>query len=159
MLFIRRIRYSRFASDVRCRAYSIAGADIGDNVIIRPNVSLTNCNSITIGDNTFIGENTIMSATDSSITIEANVLIAPNCIFVARTHEIHGLEPINNLGALSKPIVIENGSWIGANVSILYGVTLGGFSVVAANCVLNKSFPPYSVVGGVPSKLLKSRRG
>jgi len=157
MLTIRYIRYSCFASDVRCRAYSIAGADIGNNVTIRPNVSLTNCRGIAIGDNSFVGENTIMSATDSSITIEANVLIALNCIFVARTHEFHGLAAINSLGAISKPILIESGSWIGANVTIIYGVTLGGFSVVAANRVLNKSFPQYSVVGGVPSKLLKSR--
>ena len=157
MLTVRYIRYSCFGSDVRCRAYSMAGADIGKNVTIRPNVSLTNCSGIVIGENSFVGENTIISATDSTITIEANVLIAPNCIFVARTHEFHGLEAINSLGYASRPIILESGSWIGANVTILYGVTLGGFSVVAANSVLNKSFPQHSVVGGIPCKLLKSR--
>lgn len=55
------------------------------------------------------------------------------------------------------PIVIEDGVWCGANVTILKGVTIGKDSIVAAGAVVTKSFPPYSIIGGVPAKLLKKR--
>ena len=47
--------------------------------------------------------------------------------------------------------------WCGANVTILKGVTIGRGSIVAAGAVVTQSFPPYSVIGGVPAKLLKMR--
>ena len=55
------------------------------------------------------------------------------------------------------PIVIEDGVWCGANVNILNGVTIGKDSIVAAGAVVTKSFPSYSIIGGVPAKLLKKR--
>lgn len=55
------------------------------------------------------------------------------------------------------PIVIEDDVWCGANVTILKGVTIGHGSVVAAGAVVTKSFPPYSIIGGVPAKLIKMR--
>lgn len=55
------------------------------------------------------------------------------------------------------PVIIEDDVWCGANVTILKGVTIGRGSVVAAGAVVTKSFPPYSIIGGVPAKLLKMR--
>lgn len=55
------------------------------------------------------------------------------------------------------PVVIEDDVWCGANVTILKGVTIGRGSVVAAGAVVTKSFPPYSIIGGVPAKLIKMR--
>ena len=54
-------------------------------------------------------------------------------------------------------VIIEDDVWCGANVTILKGVTIGNGSVVAAGAVVTKSFPPYSIIGGVPAKLLKMR--
>lgn len=55
------------------------------------------------------------------------------------------------------PVIIEDDVWCGANVTILKGVTIGRGSVVAAGAVVTKSFPPYSIIGGVPAKLIKIR--
>jgi len=55
------------------------------------------------------------------------------------------------------PVVIEDECWIGANVTILKGVTIGRGSVVAAGAVVTKSCEPYSIIGGVPAKLIKMR--
>tara|TARA_Y100000310_G_C20704207_1_gene833392 strand:- start:23683 stop:24618 length:936 start_codon:yes stop_codon:yes gene_type:complete len=61
-------------------------------------------------------------------------------------------QPISSSG-----ITIGNGTWIGAGVSIVDGVSLGANSVVAAGAVVTKSFPEFSIIGGVPAKLLKNR--
>lgn len=54
-------------------------------------------------------------------------------------------------------VIIESDVWIGCNVTILKGVTIGKGSVVAAGAVVTKSCPPYSVIGGVPAKVIKKR--
>lgn len=56
----------------------------------------------------------------------------------------------------SEPIVIEDNVWIGKRAIILKGVHIGNGSIIAAGAVVNKSFPPNSLIGGVPAKLLKS---
>ena len=55
------------------------------------------------------------------------------------------------------PVIIEDDVWCGANVTILKGVTIGRGSVIAAGSVVTKSCPPYSVIGGVPAKIIKFR--
>lgn len=54
-------------------------------------------------------------------------------------------------------VIIEGDNWIGMNTTILKGVTIGRGCIVAAGAVVNKSTPPYSIVGGVPAKILRMR--
>ena len=61
---------------------------------------------------------------------------------------------INN----SNPI-IEDDVWIGRNVIILHGLIVGKGSIIAAGSVVTKNIPPYSIVGGIPAKFIKSRKG
>lgn len=51
--------------------------------------------------------------------------------------------------------MVEEDVWIGCNVTLLSGVNIGRGSIVAAGAVVTKSFPPYSIIGGVPAKLIK----
>lgn len=53
------------------------------------------------------------------------------------------------------PIIIKKGVWIGAGAIILQGVTIGEFSIVAAGAVVINDVPPYSIVGGVPARVIK----
>ena len=55
------------------------------------------------------------------------------------------------------PIIIEDDVWIGMDAIILSGVTIGRGSVIATGAVVTKSFPPYSIIGGNPAKLIKKR--
>ena len=57
---------------------------------------------------------------------------------------------------IPKPIVIGKNVWIGANVTILGGVTIGDNSIIAAGAVVNKDIPPDSVAAGVPARVIKS---
>jgi len=54
-------------------------------------------------------------------------------------------------------IIFEGDNWIGMNVTILKGVTIGKGSIIAAGAIVTKSIPPYSISGGVPAKVLKYR--
>jgi acetyltransferase-like isoleucine patch superfamily enzyme len=65
--------------------------------------------------------------------------------------------PIYRQGNEGKGICIESDVWIGANCTVLDGVTIGQGSVIAAGAVVNKDVDPYSVVGGVPARLIKKR--
>lgn len=86
------------------------------------------------------------------ITIEDDVLIGPKVSLVTENHPLH---PEHRKGLVSKPILIKRNSWIGANVTILPGVTIGENAIVAAGSVVSKNVPKNSIVGGVPAKIIK----
>jgi len=113
---------------------------------------------INYGKNTKIGKNVFINFDCTfldlcGITIEDNVLIAPK---VSLLSEGHPISPENRQSLVSGPIHIKKNAWIGANATILPGVTIGENSVVAAGAVVSKDVPANTVVGGVPAKVIKS---
>ena len=64
---------------------------------------------------------------------------------------------INEQGTSRKGVVIENGVWIGSGAKVLDGVKIGENSVIGAGSIVTKSVPPFTVYGGVPAKLIKTR--
>lgn len=111
--------------------------------------------SIVIGNNVFI-TNYCSFLSAAPIDIGDNCLIASNVLI---TSENHGINPelsdsYSNIPLQAKAVNIGKGCWIGEKVSILPGVTLGERCIVAANAVVTKSFPSYSMIGGVPARLL-----
>ena len=86
-------------------------------------------------------------------------MIAPGCIFVAFDHGFDRFDiPMNQQPFTEAPIIIEDDVWIGANCTITKGVRIQTGSIVAANSVVTKDVLPFSIVGGVPAKLIKSRK-
>lgn len=155
---------------------SISKLELADNVMLLDNVYLSGkvkcgkntifhlgtvirafSGQITIGENCSFNPYCVLYG-DGGITIGNDVRIATHVVFSAQNHvfsnkhiEIYR-QGINALG-----IVVEDDVWIGANSTILDGVIIGKGSVVAAGSVVTKNVEPYSVVGGVPAKLIKKR--
>jgi acetyltransferase-like isoleucine patch superfamily enzyme len=111
---------------------------------------------IRIGDKTRIHGTCIHAC--QSILIGRNCLIAANCqIFDGNGHDISFPDVENriNTTGTNKAIVIEDNVWIGANTTILPGVTIGQGSVISVNSVVIKDVPPMVVAGGNPAKIIK----
>ena len=108
---------------------------------------------VIIGDYTRVGlHNTIIGP----VTIGSHVNLAQGITVTALNHNF--ADPsrrIDEQGVSTKPVVIGDDVWIGANAVILPGVTIGHHCVVAAGAVVTKDLPPYTLVGGVPAKIIK----
>ena len=112
---------------------------------------------ISIGESCSINPYTILYG-HGGLSIGNNVLIAGHCLIIPANHIISDTSlTINKQGLTKKGIVIEDDVWIGAGCRILDGVHIGKGSVIAAGAVVNKNIPSYSVVGGVPAKIIKFR--
>lgn len=111
---------------------------------------------VTIGANTFIGPHVILYG-HGGISIGNDCLIAMGCKIVSANHSYEYGTNINKQKNNIEPIVIGNDVWLGADVKVLAGVTIGDGCVVAAGSVVTKSIPAYSVVAGVPAKIIKQR--
>lgn len=128
--------------------------EIKDYVIIR-----TYSNPVKIGEYSQINPYTVIYG-GSGVQIGKNVMIAPHCMLAAGNHDFKQIDkPIRFAGNLSKgPIIIEDNVWIGANCTITDGVKIGRDAVVGANSVVTKDVEPYSIVGGVPARVLGFRK-
>lgn len=129
---------------------------IGKNNMIDYKTFFRYMKNISLGDNVSInrGCEFFTSANlNAKIVLEDNVVISPNVKFYAAGHAYENLD----LPDTAEDIIIEKNVWICANSIILQGVTIGEGSVVSANSVVTKNVPPYSIVAGIPAKILKQR--
>lgn len=131
---------------------------IGDNVTFYNNVIICGPGTIKIGNNCAIGDNTIIYASvGGGVTIGNDTLIAANTYIIDQDHSFSKNEPIRKQEMKTAPIVIGNDVWIGANSTVLKGVTIGDGAVIGANSLVNKDVPSMVVVGGSPAKVIKER--
>ena len=138
------------------------GSEIGENCII--------CDYVFIEKGVKIGNNVIVkngAQIWKGVTIEDNVFIGPGVIFIndkyPRSKIVKQLEKryspsepyrVEEKEWLEKTIV-KNGAAIGANATILCGITIGKFAMVGAGSVVTKDVPPYSVIAGNPGRIIK----
>ena len=108
---------------------------------------------VVIGDHTRIGlHNTIIGP----VTIGNHVNLAQGITVTALNHNFDDTtKRIDEQGIATKPVVISDDVWIGANAVILPGVTIGKHVVVAAGAVVTKDVPDNTIVGGVPATIIK----
>ena len=140
------------------------GIKIGNNFSLGQN-SIIECTGVIreLGESLVIGDNVGISA-NAFISVRGNVKIGDSTIFgpgVSLFSENHIFEdkstPVYLQGATRKGIEIGKDCWIGANATILDGVKIGNGCVIAAGAVVNRDVPNYTIVGGVPAKIIKNR--
>lgn len=128
------------------------GCEIFDGVLI-----LSYGGNIKIGDNCSINPYAIIYG-HGGLRIGNNVLIAGGVMIIPNNHNfIEKDRIIIEQGCTAQGIVIEDDVWIGHGCSILDGVIVREGTVIAAGSVVNQSTEPYSIVAGVPAKVIKYR--
>jgi maltose O-acetyltransferase len=166
-----------FAAAAKTRAYPAAAAEgmdamqaamtalfgkVGQGVVVAPPVAVDVGFNIEIGDETFINMNATLLDT-YPIRIGQCVMIGPNCAFYPVGHPMKAADRIRRdavgkpIGQITTgaPIVIEDEVWIGGNVIILPGVTIGARSMIGAGSVVTKSIPPDVFAAGNPCKVIR----
>ncbi len=143
-----------------CYVYRNLFLECGKNVSFDPSDEFS-YNTIRIGNDVAITSGAKFHAL-KGITIGNKVLIGPNCMMRGGNHNTSVLgaymyDVKEKLPENDLPIVIEDDVWIGANVTILKGVVIHTGSIVGAGSVVTKDVPEYSVVAGVPAKVIKMR--
>lgn len=143
------------------------GIQIGDEVWLGsglwlnvPPETTSPAPQIVFGRSCSIGRRCIISA-KNRITLEEYVLFAPSVLVMDHNHEFSDVDrPIHVQGVTDGgEITIERNCWLGYGAVVLCNagqLTIGRNSVVGANSVVTKSFPPYSVIAGNPARLLKT---
>ena len=125
------------------------GDNIGTGTYIAAPLNGAALDKVKIGNNVFINSNLLAMARGGS-TIEDDVQIAGNVSLLTNNHD-----PYDRMILPCKPILIKKGAWIGANVVVLRGISIGKHAIVGAGSVVTKDVPDYAVVAGNPAKVIK----
>lgn len=139
---------------------------IGNNTFIGKNIKLTAWSlsnstvEINIGNGCNIGENNHLTAC-KKIQIGDNLLTGPNVLITDNSHGSSSREDMVNAPMDRKlisegPVIIDDNVWIGSNACIMPGVHIGKGSIIGANSVVTHDVPDYTVVAGIPAKIIKT---
>ncbi len=133
--------------------YRLSGIKIGTGSTIHMGLRLYYPKNIRIGDDSIIGENTVLDGRDQLI-IGNHVDIASQVMIYNAQHNIHDPQ----FSPVTAPVIIHDYVFIGPRAIILPGVSIGKGAIVAAGAVVTKDVPPFTIVGGVPAKPIGKRR-
>lgn len=133
----------------------------GTNFIFDPD-GYYSFETISVGNDVFIGPGATLQASMSRIMIGNKVMLGPNVTIMGGDHNVSEIgrfmfdvkekRPEND-----QPVVIEDDVWVGAGATILKGVRLGRGSIVAAGAIVTQNVPPYAIVAGVPARIVRFR--
>lgn len=128
---------------------------ISKNVVIYKGVEIRSPKNLTIGEGSIIGDNAILDAR-MKIDIGRNVNFSYGVHIWTLQHDYRDPYFKCNAGHCG-PVKIEDRAWIGPRVTILHSVTIGEGAVVAAGAIVTKDVKPYTVVAGIPAKMVGER--
>lgn len=128
---------------------------IGNHTKVQPGFKFGQRDIIVIGDHCQVNEDVYIQ----SAMIGNYVMIAQHVAILAVTHNFEAIDvPIILQGSTGvKPVIINDDVWIGRNVVVMPGITIGKGAIVGAGAVVTKDVPPYAIVGGVPAKVIRYR--
>ena len=155
--------------------------DCSTQLSIGQHVEISGSRNISVGSEIYIVDNAVIRSVDGILNIGSrfalnggarlvadcgeihignDVMVGPNTVIRASNHKFERTDiPIWDQGQTGGTIEIGDDVWIGANAVILSNVNVGSHVVVAAGAVVTNDIPDFSIVGGVPAKLLRFRNG
>ena len=136
----------------------VQGAKVGKGVTFYPGIKINPAINLSIGNYVDLAWGVIIT-TKGGVEIGDRALIGYRTQIISANHVIpENKGSIFGAGHIAKKVIIKKDVWIGANCIITSGVTIGEGSVVAAGSVVTKDVTPFTIVGGVPAKIIKERK-
>lgn len=140
------------SSGLKCFWLKLFGASLGTGVVIKPKVTIKYPWKLTIGNHCWIGEEVWIDNLDE-VTIEDNVCVSQGALLLCGNHNYK----TSSFDLMIAPIILKEGSWVGAKCSVSPGVTLESHSVLSMGSVATKSLEAYGVYSGNPAEKVKTR--
>lgn len=141
-----------------------AFASCGKNVRVPKSCSFSGIENICVGSRVAFGAKNSILSTRAKVIIGNDVMMGPGVTIITGNHRTNlvgrtmmSIKDIEKLPENDESVVIENDVWIGANATILKGVTIHQGSIVAAGAVVTKDIPSYQIWGGVPAHRIADR--
>jgi acetyltransferase-like isoleucine patch superfamily enzyme len=132
-------------------------SNIGKSVHILSRVVILCPAKVTIGDRTVINVNCRLDG-NGILVIGNDVMIGPSTQIITASHSFDRLDiPMMYQGINVLPVSIGDDVWLGSNVIILPGVTIGNGAIIGAGSVVNKNVKSFNIVAGVPAKIIGTR--
>lgn len=152
--FVHKTSKATIAQTVRRDLFPFQGFTLGEGSTIEDYTTLNNgVGPITIGKNSRVGIGNVVMG---PVEIGDETILGQHVLLTGLDHNYEDFnEPIRRQGVSTKPASIGSGSFIGANVSILPGVSIGDHVVVGAGSVVTRDVPNYTVVAGNPAKPIR----
>lgn len=130
----------QISSGFRRYVLRLFGANIGENVILRPRMRVQFPWKLTIGDNSWIGDGVWIHNQDF-VSIGHDVVISQECFITTGSHAHR-----KDMGLITNPVVIESGTWITSRCMVLGGTHVGESTLVKPMSVISGKIPPNSIV-------------
>lgn len=136
-------------------------ATIGRGVALAPNVSITNGERVTIGDGAHIGARCHLWAgnTTGQVIIGPKALFGPEVFLTASNYQLTPGKAIVDQDTDEADVIIGAGTWLGARVMVMAGVSIGDGAVVGAGSIVTRSIPANAIAVGVPARVVAMRDG
>ena len=143
-------------SKFRVAYYNRRGCKISPHVSISPNVRLRGL--VEIGDGSSVAQNCSINGMSVGVRIGKNVMVAPNVVMVAfdHGHQIRSV-PMKHQKNVEAGITIGDDVWIGANVTVTKGCSIGNGAIIGANSLVKYDVPAFAVAAGVPARVIRTR--
>ena len=136
------------------------GARIGSGVVLHDvrffNLYRRGLSGLAVGDDCFLGDECLLDLAEG-IVLGAQVTLAERVLVLTHTNVGYKDHPLQkHFPASAAPVRIESGSFVGAGVTVLPGITIGAGSFVAAGAVVTADVPPRALVAGVPARQVRA---
>jgi maltose O-acetyltransferase len=113
---------------------------------------------VAIGKGSYYNSGYISAGNEAEVKIGTWCAIGYNVSIVAATHDVDfPTGPESNRPMLSGNITIGDGVWIGNNVVVLPGCSIGNYAVIGANSVVNSNIPDFAIAAGIPARVIRSK--